>query len=115
MLSRWGIVATLSLCVYLVPTAAGAKVWEMTLKGSSWLYDFDGTKMKRDSQVDSEGGTTPICSIPVVMDEGYYYMMPDSKLFVLRRDLLPGYVEISNPTYESACAGLASPDVAEPD
>jgi hypothetical protein len=115
MLSKYGTVAALSLCLSLVPTMASAKVWEMTLNGSSWLYNFNGEKMVRDSRVDSEGGRTPICSIPVIMDEGYYYMMPDSKLFVLKRDLQPGYVEISNAKYESACAGLASPDVAEPD
>jgi hypothetical protein len=44
MLSRWGAVATLSLCLYLVPTAVGGTVLEMTLKGSSWLYNFDGEK-----------------------------------------------------------------------
>jgi hypothetical protein len=114
-MSRWGAVATLSLCLYLVPTAVGATVWEMTLKGSSWLYDFDGEKMVRDSQVDNVGGKVALCPIPIRMEEGYYYMMPDSQLYVLRRDLRPGYVKITNPKYENVCAQLSGPDEENPD
>lgn len=115
MLSKWRAAAALSLCLCLLPTVAGAKVWETNLKGSSWLYDFDGEKMVRDSRVDNVGGTVAICATPVIMEEGYYYMMPDSKLFVLKRDLQSGYVEIRNPQYESNCAGLTSPDDAHAD
>jgi hypothetical protein len=65
--------------------------------------------MQRDSRVDNIGGTVAICAIPIIMEEGHYYMMPDSKLFVLNRDIRPGYVEITNPKFESVCAGLAGP------